>query len=117
MRAKAEIKLRQIAMQMLFATVLVDALHAALEDAVEALHRSSWLQQEGHFQPPTAPETTPICTFQMRCRLARCPDRRHHCVRILSCLYFEQARLDIKRRPSLRCTLPRQLRKNLRFHK
>src|SRR5208282_220723 len=37
--AIAEIELRQIAVQMLLATVLVDALHAALEDRVVALNR------------------------------------------------------------------------------
>src|ERR1700685_519533 len=35
----AEIKLRDVAMQVLFAAMLVDALHAALEDAVVAFER------------------------------------------------------------------------------
>jgi hypothetical protein len=37
--AVAEIKLCQIAMQMLLRAMLIDALHAALENAVEALNR------------------------------------------------------------------------------
>ncbi len=36
----AEIKLRQVAVQMLFATVLVDTRHAALEQAEVALNRA-----------------------------------------------------------------------------
>src|SRR5689334_13996249 len=37
--AIAEIELREIAMQVLLFAVLVDALHAALEDRIEALNR------------------------------------------------------------------------------
>ena len=37
--AVAEIELRQIAVQMLFAAMLIDALHAALEDREEAFDR------------------------------------------------------------------------------
>ena len=37
--AVAKIKLRQVAVQMLLAGVLIDALHAALEDRIEAFDR------------------------------------------------------------------------------
>src|ERR1700735_668047 len=37
--AVAEIKLREITVQMLFGAMLVDALHAALEDRIVALNR------------------------------------------------------------------------------